>query len=296
MKLSEASTQSEIGRFCTCSERPESVEDIVTTAVDASSQTASRHSTYCTCQVDRPTYSDLADPETLADDFLTDADDEPQDVAEPITDEDSSQRRPYCTCPADWPAHADPAATETSADDLPTDTDVEAEDVAEATPDRPESPVSTDQVETDLARLETTNGEIMLTDRRVIMHGNSDSPTLWASMSIDEVTGARIDRTQRGIRGWIWTAVGVAATIAIWQILDGGGWIRLVFPGLVGLSTIIMLFTTLVSPLHLIFSVVGRNGDKIDARISSDELDNAETFGGKVIQASRDSAARSSDS
>ena len=296
MKLSEASTQSEIGRFCTCSPWPASAKQIETPIMNVSPRAVSRHSSYCTCQVDRRTYADLADPETSADDFLTDADDEPQEVAEPITDEDSSRRRPYCTCPADWPAHADPAATETSADDLPTDTDVEAEDVAEATPNRPESPVSTDQVETDLARLETTNGEIMLTDRRVIMHGNSDSPTLWASMSIDEVTGARIDRTQRGIRGWIWTAVGVAATIAIWQILDGGGWIRLVFPGLVGLSTIIMLFTTLISPLHLIFSVVGRNGDKIDARISSDELDNAETFGGKVIQASRDSAARSSDS
>ena len=296
MKLSEASTQSEIGRFCTCSERPESVEDIVTTAVDASSQTASRHSSYCTCQTDQPTHSDADAPEASGDETPLNISDETGDVAKPIRGEDASQHRPYCICQVDRPIRSDPAATETSIGDLPPDIDDATEEVAEPVSDEPELQVGTDHSETDLARLETTNGEIMLTDRRVIMHGNSDSPTLWASMSIDEVTGARIDRTQRGIRGWIWTAVGVAATIAIWQILDGGGWIRLVFPGLVGLSTIIMLFTTLVSPLHLIFSVVGRNGDKINARISSDELDNAETFGGKVIQASRDSAARSSDS
>ena len=296
MKLSEASTQSEIGRFCTCSERPESVKQIETPIMNASPRSVSQHRTYCTCQTDQAAHSDADAPEASVDETPLNISDETEDIAKPIRGEDASQHRPYCICQVDRPTQSDSTVTETPADDLPTDIDDATEEVAEPGNDEPESQVSTDLVETDLARLETTNGEIMLTDRRVIMHGNSDSPTLWASMSIDEVTGARIDRTQRGIRGWIWTAVGVAATIAIWQILDGGGWIRLVFPGLVGLSTIIMLFTTLVSPLHLIFSVVGRNGDKIDARISSDELDNAETFGGKVIQASRDSAARSSDS
>ena len=295
MKLSEVDTVSETGRFCTCSERPVAVKHIATPAVDASSQAASQPSSYCTCQADRPTYAVPADLETSADDVSADADDEPQVVAEPITDADPSLRRPYCTCQADWPAHADPAAPETSADDLPPDTDDETGAVAEPAPDGPEPPVNADRAETDLARLETPDGEIVLTDRRVVMHGNSDSRTVWASLSIDEVTGARINRTQRGIRGWIWTAVGAAATIAIWQILDGGGWIRLVFPGLVGLSTLVMLFTTLVSPLHLIFSVVGRNGDKIEARITSDNLDDAESFGGRVIQESQASATRAAD-
>ncbi len=296
MKLSEASTQSEIGRFCTCSERPESVKQIETPIMNASPRSVSQHRTYCTCQTDQAAHSDTDAPEASVDETPLNISDETEDIAKPIRGEDASQHRPYCICQVDRPTQSDSTVTETPADDLPTDIDDATEEVAEPVNDEPESQVGTDQGEIDLARLETHEGDITLTDRRVIMHGNSDSPTLWASMSIDEVAGARIDRTQRGIRGWIWTAVGVAATIAIWQILDGGGWIRLVFPGLVGLSTIIMLFTTLVSPLHLIFSVVGRNGDKIDARISSDELDNAETFGGKVIQASRDSAARSSDS
>ena len=174
---------------------------------------------------------------------------------------------------------------------MPLDVGVDIEDVAEPVPDEEGSQASVDQGETDVARLETQDGEITLTDRRVVMHGNAESRTLWASMSIADVTGARIDRTQRGIRGWIWTAVGAAATIGIWQILDGGGWIRLAFPGLVGLSTLVMLVTTLASPLHLIFSVVGRNGDKIEARISSDDLDAAETFGGEVIRESQASAA-----
>ena len=296
MKLSEVSTQSEIGRFCTCSPRPASVKQIETQIMNASPRSVSQHRTYCTCQTDPATHSDADAPEASVDETPLNISDETEDVAKPIRGEDASQHRSYCICQVDRPTRSDPAATETSADDLPPDIDDATEEVAEPVSDEPELQVGTDHSETDLARLETHDGEITLTDRRVIMHGNSDSPTLWASMSIDEVTGARIDRTQRGIRGWIWTAVGAAATIAIWQILDGGGWIRLVFPGLVGLSTIIMLFTTLVSPLHLIFSVVGRNGDKIEARVSSDELDNAETFGGKVTQASRDSAARSSDS
>ena len=296
MKLSEASTQSEIGRFCTCSSRPASVKQIETPIMNASSRAVSQHRTYCPCQTDQAAHSDVDAPEASVDETPLNISDETEDVAKPIRGEDASQPRPYCICQVDRSTRSDPEATETSADDLLPDIDDATEEEAEPNSDEPELRVGTDQSETDLARLETHDGEITLTDRRVIMHGNSDSPTLWASMSIDEVMGARIDRTQRGIRGWIWTAVGVAATIAIWQILDGGGWIRLVFPGLVGLSTIIMLFTTLVSPLHLIFSVVGRNGDKIEARVSSDELDNAETFGGKVIQASRDSAARSSDS
>ena len=296
MKLSEVSTQSEIGRFCTCSSRPASVKQIETPIMNASPRAVSQHRKYCTCQTDQSTHSDADAPEASVDETPLNISDETEHVAKPIRGEDASQHRSYCTCQVDRPTRSDPAATETSADDLQPDIDDATEEVAEPISDEPELQVGTDQSETDLARLETHDGEITLTDRRVIMHGNSDSPTLWASMSVDEVTGARIDRTQRGVRGWIWTAVGAAATIAIWQILDGGGWIRLVFPGLVGLSTIIMLFTTLVSPLHLIFSVVGRNGDKIEARVSSDELDNAETFGRKVIQASRDSAARSSDS
>lgn len=218
-----------------------------------------------------------------------DTDEGTEDATKPIHDKDWGQQRPYCTCRVDQPIDAEPDAIETPADDLPTATD----DVAEPIPDELESPVGAGQAETDLARLETPDGEIVLTDRRVVMHGNSDSRTVWASLSIDQVTGARINRTQRGIRGWIWTAVGAAATIAIWQILDGGGWIRLVFPGLVGLSTLVMLFTTLVSPLHLIFSVVGRNGEVIEARISSDNLADAESFGGKVIDESQASATRS---
>ena len=283
MKLSEVDTVSETGRFCTCSERPVAVKHISTPAVDASSQAASQPSSYCTCQVGPTPIG------TSADHLSIDTDEGTEDATKPIHDKDWGQQRPYCTCRVDQPIDAEPDAIETPADDLPTATD----DVAEPIPDELESPVGAGQAETDLARLETPDGEIVLTDRRVVMHGNSDSRTVWASLSIDQVTGARINRTQRGIRGWIWTAVGAAATIAIWQILDGGGWIRLVFPGLVGLSTLVMLFTTLVSPLHLIFSVVGRNGEVIEARISSDNLADAESFGGKVIDESQASATRS---
>lgn len=250
---------------------------------------------YCTCQVARDEDTDADVPDAQADDAIEDSVEMPFDPTRPP--------RPYCTCQIPQPDDA--AAPDIPTGEVTPSGEVEATEAqAEPASDeivvplivvQPTPSPAVDQGETDLARLETRDAEITLTDRRVVMQGNADSHTPWASMSLKDVTGARIDKPQRGYRGWIWTAVGAAATIAIWQILDGGGWIRLAFPGLVALSTVVMLFTTMLAPLPLIFSVVGRDGNSIESRISSDQQDAAGAFGRQVIEQAQASAARASD-
>ena len=252
---------------------------------------------YCTCQVAQDEVTEADVPDAQADDAIEESVVSPVDPTRPP--------RPYCTCQIPQPEVNDAAAPEIPTSEVTPSSDTE-ESEAEAEPVADEIVVplivvqpmpspAVDQGETDLARLETRDGEITLTDRRVVMHGNAGSHTPWASMSLKDVTGARIDKPQRGYRGWIWTAVGAAATIAIWQILDGGGWIRLAFPGLVALSTVVMLFTTMLAPLPLIFSVVGRDGNSIESRISSDQQDAAGAFGRQVIEQAQASAARASE-
>ena len=252
---------------------------------------------YCTCQVAQDEVAEADVPDAQADDAIEESVGIPVDPIRPP--------RPYCTCQVSQPEVDDAAAPDIPTGEVTPSGDVEAPEAqAELIADeivvplivvQPEPSPAVDQGETDLARLETRDGEITLTDRRVVMQGNADSQTPWASMSLNDVTGARIDKPQRGYRGWIWTAVGAAATIAIWQILDGGGWIRLAFPGLVALSTVVMLFTTMLAPLPLIFSVVGRDGNSIESRISSDQQDAAGTFGRQVIEQAQASVARASD-
>ena len=252
---------------------------------------------YCTCQVAQDEVAEAGIRDAQAGDAIEESVEMPFDPTRPP--------RPYCTCQIPQPEVDDAATPDIPTGEVTPSGDVEAPE-AEAEPAadeivvplivvQPEPSPAVDQGETDLARLETRDGEITLTDRRVIMHGNAGSHTPWASMSLNDVTGARIDKPQRGYRGWIWTAVGAAATIAIWQILDGGGWIRLAFPGLVALSTVVMLFTTMLAPLPLIFSVVGRDGNSIESRISSDQQDAAGAFGRQVIEQAQASATRASE-
>lgn len=286
MMLSPASMESEESEtrpFCTCSDWPASVKDAEPLTVAAAFEPTSPPRPYCTCQT-----AQLPDATAQA--------------------EPTSPPRPFCTCRSEPLPELDTAtleeppsdeATHDTADDV--EAEVEAAAIVVELETQPiaepqDAPVDADRGETDLAKLETHDGEFTLTDRRVIMQGNNEARTVWASMSIYDVQGARIDRTLRGNRGWIWTAIGAAATIAIWQILDGGGWIRLAFPGLVALSTVVMLFTTMLAPLPLIFSVIGRDGNRIDSRITSDELEAAEAFSRKLMNVAQAAAARANDS
>ena len=97
----------------------------------------------------------------------------------------------------------------------------------------------------------------------------------------------RVDRAGRGLRGWFWFALGLVGTIGTWQMLDGGGWVRMVFPGIVAVATLTVLIVNLVSMHGHVFAVVGRNGDKIESGVSNGALDEADEFGGLVMREAR---------
>ena len=141
--------------------------------------------------------------------------------------------------------------------------------------------------EQEQATFETADGVVSLTDRRILLKGDSESPTVWAAIPIGEVATTRIDRVPRGNRAWIWFAVGVAVTIATWQILDGGGYLRLAMPGTIGFASLVLLAYALMSPQMLRWTVTARGGASIEARVPSGKLDELDAFGGEVMRSAK---------
>ena len=207
---------------------------------------------------------------------------------------------PYCPCGAgantettaapdaetDKLEDADEATSpeEAAESELSSDEEVTAEE--EATDETPES---SGTGEHEIATLHAENGEFTLTNRRIIFNGSGTARTVLASIPLSEVSSARVDRLAKGNRSWIWIALGIAGTIGTWQLLDAGGWVRLIFPGIVAAATLILLAITLLSPPKLWFSIVSRGGDRVDDEIPRDALDDAEAFAWNVLEAARDS-------
>lgn len=201
---------------------------------------------------------------------------------------------PYCPCGA-----GANAATTAAPDAEPGQ--LEDEDAAtspQATAEselRAEEEVTADTLpssgtgEHEVATLNSENGEFTLTNMRVIFNGTGTARTVLASIPLSEVSSARVDRIAKGNRSWIWIALGIAGTIGTWQLLDAGGWVRLIFPGIVAAATLILLAITLLSPPKLWFSIVSRGGDRVDDEIPSGTLDDADAFAWNVLEAARES-------
>ena len=210
-------------------------------------------------------------------------------VATLSVEEEPVDARPYCSCGAgtvadsvepielDWEQNeADDSSSETVSEPIEDEVDDEPAAAARL------SALEAD--ETESATLEAEDGDFVLTDRRVKFKGGSGSSTLWASIALEDVAAVRVDRAGRGLRGWFWFALGLVGTIGTWQMLDGGGWVRMVFPGIVAVATLTVLIVNLVSVPGHVFAVVSRNGDKIESGVSSGALDEADEFGGLVTR------------
>ena len=203
---------------------------------------------------------------------------------------------PYCPCGAGANAEstaapdAEPSQLEdenaaTSPEEAAeSESELRAEE--EAADETPESPGTGEH---EVATLNSENGEFTLTNRRVIFNGTGTARTVLASIPLSEVSSARVDRLAKGNRSWIWIALGIAGTIGTWQLLDAGGWVRLIFPGIVAAATLILLAITLLSPPKLWFSIVSRGGDRVDDEIPRDALDGAEAFAWNGLEAARNS-------
>lgn len=212
-------------------------------------------------------------------------------------EEEPVDARPYCSCGAGAVAdeiyQTEPEAEQADSYDSGPAT------ASESVEDEPAAAARLSALEadeTESAMLEAEDGDFVLTDRRVLFKGGSGSSTLWASIALDDVASVRVDRTGRGLRGWFWFALGLVGTIGTWQMLDGGGWVRMLFPGIVAVATLTVLVVNLLAvPRHL-FAVVGRNGDRIESGVSNGALEDADEFGGHVTREARASrCSRSAD-
>lgn len=222
---------------------------------------------------------------------------EPQTVA-------SANAAPYCSCGA--APYAKPTDHDTedgrreeASEPEPLEHDEESESET-ADEDQSEGRVSSHEGGREPVTLLAEHGEFVLTGTHVVFRGIKTSRTRWAIVALTEVTSARVDKIRRNSRGWIWGALGLAGTIGTWQLLDAGGWIRLAFPGIVAVATLIVLAITLMTPPKLWLSIVSRGGDRVEGEFPSDSLDEADEFGGKVMDAAtaareaRDAARRAS--
>ena len=222
---------------------------------------------------------------------------EPQTVA-------SQTVVPYCSCgAAPYAKPIDPATEDGQRDDASETEPIEhdEESVSEsADEDHSVGRVSSDEGERGVTMLIAEHGEFVLTEKYVMFRGINISRTHWASIALTEVTSARVDKIRRKSRGWIWAALGLAGTIGTWQLLDAGGWIRLVFPGVVAVATLIVLAITLMASPKMWLSIVSNGGDRVEGEFASEVLDEADEFGGKVMDAAtaareaRDTARRAS--
>ena len=201
---------------------------------------------------------------------------------------------PYCPCGAGSNAETTDAHDEEPGQLEETDAETSLENPAESqlsaegevtTQTLPSSGTGEHEVDT----LHAENGEFTLTDRRVIFNGTGTARTVLASIPLSEVSSARVDRIAKGNRSWIWIALGIAGTVGTWQLLDAGGWVRLIFPGIVAAATLILLAITLLAPPKLWFSIVSRGGDRVDDEIPRDSLEDADAFAQNVLEAARDS-------
>lgn len=203
---------------------------------------------------------------------------------------------PYCSCGAG--AHAETVAPDLEPDpreeaDLATslqdsqakESDAEEEGIADG-------PESSDAAESVVTTLHTEDGKFTLTNMRVFFSGTPSAKTVLASIPLTEVSSVRVDKLSRGTRGWIWVALGLAATIGTWQLLDAGGWIRLIFPGIVAAATVAVLAITLMSSPKLRFSILSRGGDRVEDQIPTDSFDDADEFSWNVLEAARDARNR----
>ena len=139
-------------------------------------------------------------------------------------------------------------------------------------------------------------GELIFTDRRVILKGGAESRSIFSSMRVDEIETVALFRVLGGRSALYWSIIGAIASVAMWQSLDGIGNLRLIITALVAVVSVGMLILYLVQPSNVLLAFRSIYGSELSAEFTHSKIDHAEQFAAQVlsrvedIRSKRDSA------
>ena len=133
----------------------------------------------------------------------------------------------------------------------------------------------------------TTHGrggsEVVLTERRVLLRGAPDADVLHASMLFSEIDSVTISRSNPSRRSLVWGLVGIAASIGMWQALDGVGNLRLIIGVIVVLMSAVLLADYFLRPPDLVVGLRANSGAEMKIGFGQSHADEADRFAARVI-------------
>ena len=133
----------------------------------------------------------------------------------------------------------------------------------------------------------TTHGrggsEVVLTERRVLLRGAPDADVLHASMRFSEIHSVTISRSKPSRRSLVWGVIGIAASIGMWQALDGVGNLRLIIGLLVVLMSAVLLADYFLRPPDLVVGLRANSGAEMKIGFGQSHADEADRFAARVI-------------
>ncbi len=125
--------------------------------------------------------------------------------------------------------------------------------------------------------------EVILTEKRVLLRGAPDADMLHASMRFSEIDSVTISRSQPKRRSLVWGLVGIAASIGMWQALDGVGNLRLIIAVIVVVMSAVLLADYFLRPPDLLVGLRATSGAEMKIGFGQSHADEADRFAARVL-------------
>lgn len=125
--------------------------------------------------------------------------------------------------------------------------------------------------------------EVVLTERCVLLRGAPDADVLHASMRFSEIDSVTVSRSRPSRRSLVWGLVGIAASIGMWQALDGVGNLRLIIGVIVVLMSAVLLADYFLRPPDLVVGLRANSGAEMKIGFGQSHVDEADRFAARVI-------------
>lgn len=127
--------------------------------------------------------------------------------------------------------------------------------------------------------------EAVLTDRRVVFKGAPDAAMLFSSIRLIDVDSVSISRSRPRRRSLIWGLIGIAASVGMWQALDGVGNLRLIIATIVLLMSVVLLADYALRPPDLEVLIRAKSGTVLSIDFAQSRAEDADRFAARVTAA-----------
>ena len=125
--------------------------------------------------------------------------------------------------------------------------------------------------------------EVVLTEQRILLRGAPDAATLHASIRLNEIDSVALKRARPRRRSLKWGLIGIGASIAMWQALDGVGNLRLIIAAVVLLMGCLLLADYFLRPPELDVVLRARSGAEMRVAFAPANAGEADRFAARVI-------------